>query len=158
VSGLAAGQQVTLNNNGADPTTVTADGAFTFSTSVAYNGSYAVTVGTQPTGQTCSVSNGSGSGVTANVTNITVTCSTLTYTIGGTVTGLGGGQQVTLRNGAEFLTRRSNGAFTFVTRVAYNGSYAVTIATQPTKRTCTVANGSGSGVTANVTNITVTCL
>jgi hypothetical protein len=157
VSGLAAGQQVTLRN-GAEFLTRNADGAFTFATPVAYNGSYAVTVSTQPTGQTCTVSNGSGSGVTANVTNITVTCSTLTYTIGGTVTGLGGGQQVTLRNGAEFLTRRSNGAFTFVTRVAYNGSYAVTIATQPTKRTCTVANGSGSGVTANVTNITVTCL
>ena len=157
VSGLAAGQQVTLNNNGANPTNVTANGAFTFSTPVAFGGSYAVTVGTQPTGKTCTVANGSGSGVTANVTNVTVTCSTLTYTIGGTVSGLANLQQVTLKNGTEFLTRNANGAFTFTTPVAFNGSYAVSVSTQPTGKTCTVANGSGSGVTANITNVTVTC-
>ena len=158
VTGLTAGQQVTLNNNGANPTTVTANGAFTFSTPVAYGGSYAVTVGTQPTGKTCTVANGSGSGVTANVTNVAVTCSTNTYTIGGTVSGLAAGQQVTLNNnGANPTTVTANGAFTFSAPVAYNGSYAVTVGTQPTGQTCTVANGSGSGVTANVTNVAVTC-
>ena len=158
VSGLTAGQQVTLNNNGANPTTVTANGVFNFSTPVAYNGSYAVTVGTQPTGQTCTVSNGSGAGVTANVTNVAVTCSTLTYTIGGTVSGLAAGQQVTLNNnGADPTTVAANGAFTFTTPVAFGGSYAVTVGTQPTGKTCTVSNGSGAGVTANVTNVAVTC-
>ena len=158
VSGLAAGQQVTLYNNGADPTNVTADGAFTFSTPVTYNGAYAVTVGTQPIGQTCTVSNGSGSGVTANVTNVTVTCSTLTFTVGGTVSGLAAGQQVTLiNNGADPTNVTANGAFTFSTPVTYNGTYAVTVGTQPIGQTCTVSNGSGAGVTANVTNLTVTC-
>ena len=158
VSGLAAGQQVTLFNNGANPTTVTADGAFTFSTPVTYNSAFAVTVGTQPTGQTCTVSNGSGAGVTANVTNVTVTCSALTYTIGGTVSGLAAGQQVTLRNnGANAMNVTANGAFTFSTPVTYNGAYAVTVSTQPTGQTCTVSNGSGAGITANVTNVTVTC-
>ncbi|WP_081858080.1 beta-propeller fold lactonase family protein [Thiomonas sp. FB-Cd] len=158
VSGLASGTQVTLDNNGADPTTVTANGGFTFSTPVAYNGSYAVTVGTQPTGQTCTVSNGSGSGVTANVSNVSVTCSTNTYTIGGTVSGLASGTQVTLdNNGADPTTVTANGGFTFSTPVAYNGSYAVTVGTQPTGQTCTVSNGSGSGVTANVSNVSVTC-
>ncbi len=158
VSGLATGRQVTLYNNGANPTNVTANGAFTFSTRVTYNGSYAVTVGTQPIGQTCTVSNGSGSGVTANVTDVTVTCSALTYTVGGTVSGLATGRQVTLRNnGANPTNVTADGAFTFSTRVTYNGSYAVTVGTQPIGQTCTVSNGSGSGVTANVTNVTVTC-
>jgi hypothetical protein len=72
--GLGGRQQVTLYNNGADPTNVTANGLFTFSTPVVYGGTYAVTVGTQPAGRTCTVGNGSGSGVTANVTNVTVLC------------------------------------------------------------------------------------
>ncbi len=158
VSGLASGQQVTLNNNGADPTTVTANGSFTFATPVAYNGSYAVTVGTQPTGQTCTVSHGSGAGVIANVSNVSITCSTNTYTIVGTVSGLASGQQVTLNNnGADPTTVTANGSFTFATPVAYNGSYAVTVGTQPTGQTCTVSHGSGAGVTASVSNVAVTC-
>ena len=158
VSGLATGQQVTLNNNGADPKTVTADGAFMFTTPVTYNGSYSVAVGTQPTGQTCTVSNSTGSGVVANVSNVTVTCSSNTYTIGATVSGLATGQQVTLRNnGADPKTVTANGAFTFTTPVTSNGSYAVTVGTQPTGQTCTVASGSGSGVVANITSVVVNC-
>jgi len=104
------------------------------------------------------VANGSGSGVAANVTNVAVTCSTNTYTIGGTVSGLAAGQQVTLNNNAANPTTvAANGAFTFSTPVTFNGVYAVTVGTQPANETCTVTNGSGSGVAANVTNVTVTC-
>jgi 6-phosphogluconolactonase (cycloisomerase 2 family) len=158
VTGLAAGSQVTLNDNGADPATVTASGAFTFATPVAYNSGYAVTVGTQPTGQTCTVSGGSGSGVTANVSTVSVTCSTNTYTIGGSVTGLASGTQVTLRNnGADPAVVTANTTFTFATPVAYNGSYAVTVGTQPNGESCTVSNGSGSGVAANISSVSVAC-
>jgi YVTN family beta-propeller protein len=158
VTGLAAGQQVTLNNNGTDPVAVSADGAFTFAVPVPFNGSYAVTVGTQPTGQTCTVSNGSGSGVVADVSNVAVTCSTDTFTIAGTVTGLTAGQQVTLNNNAGDPTIvAADGSFTFATPVSFNGSYAVTVGTQPTGQTCTVSNGSGAGVVANISNVTVAC-
>ena len=158
VAGLTAGHQVTLNNNSANPTTVAANGAFTFSTPVTSNGTYAVTVGTQPTGQTCTVANGTGAGVTANVANVTVTCSTNTYTIGGTVAGLTAGKQVTLNNNsANPTTVGANGMFTFSTPVTFNGAYAVTVGTQPAGQTCTIANGTGAGVTANVANVTVTC-
>ena len=158
VAGLTAGHQVTLNNNSANPTIVAANGAFTFSTPVTSNGTYAVTVGTQPIGQTCTVANGTGAGVTANVANVTVTCSTNTYTISGTVAGLGAGKQVTLNNNSANPTTVSvNGAFTFSTPVTFNGTYAVTVGTQPAGQTCTVANGTGAGVTASVANVTVTC-
>ena len=130
VSGLTAGQQVTLLNNAGNATTVTSNGSFAFSTPVTYNGSYAVTVGTQPTGQTCTVSNGSGSGVVARISNVSVTCSTNTYTISGAVSGLTAGQQVTLMNNAgNATTLTSNGSFAFSTPVTHNGSYAVTVVT-----------------------------
>jgi len=157
-AGLANGVQVTLSNNGADATTVTANGAFTFATPVAYNSSYSVTVGTQPTGQTCTVSGGSGAGVTGSISGVTVTCSTLTFLIGGAVSGLMSGGQVTLlNNGADTITRMANGAFTFATPVAYNGSYSVTVGTQPIGETCSVTGGSGAGVTAAIASVTVTC-
>jgi 6-phosphogluconolactonase (cycloisomerase 2 family) len=158
VAGLASGQQVTLNDNASDPLTVNADGTFTFPTAVSFNGSYAVTVGTQPNGQTCTVSGGSGSGVVANITTVAVTCSTNTYAVGGTITGLIAGQQVTLNNNAsDPLSINANGTFTFPTPVTFNGSYAITVGTQPTNQTCTVTNGSGSGVVAAISNVTVTC-
>jgi large repetitive protein len=158
VAGLASGVQVTLDNNAADPLVLSDNGAFTFATPVAETGAYNVTVGSQPTGQSCSVINGQGSQVSADVTNITVSCSTDTFTIGGSVTGLAAGQQVTLEDkGGDSLTVTANGAFSFTTPVMLNGTYTVTVATQPQDATCTVQQGTGSGVTANVTNIALQC-
>ena len=116
VSGLANGTSVTLLNNGSDARTVTANGAFTFATPVAYGSSYAVTIGTQPTGQICTASNGSGTGVTASVSNVSIVCSTTTFSVGGTVSGLANGTSVTLlNNGGDALTVTADGAFTFAT-------------------------------------------
>ena len=158
VSGLAGGAQVTLSNNGSDPTNVSSNGSFSFSTPVAYNGSYSVTVSTQPTGQICTASNGSGAGVTADVSTVSIVCSTATFSVGGTVSGLANGSVVTLRNnGGDPLMVSANGAFTFVTPVAYGSSYAVTIGTQPTGQVCTASNGSGIGVTVNVSNVSIVC-
>ncbi len=156
---LASGMQVTLENNAADPLTLSADGTFTFSTPVADSGAYNVTVGTQPAGQTCSVTNGQATHVTANVANITVTCSTNTYTVGGSVSGLSAGQQVTLEdNGGNALTVTANGSFTFTTPVAYGGAYTVTVGTQPMGLACLVSNGAGSPVIAEVTNVGIDCV
>ncbi len=74
VSGLGVGTSVVLRDNGSDSTTVSADGSFTFATAVAAGGSFAVTVGTQTLGQTCTVSNGAGSNVSANVSSVVVSC------------------------------------------------------------------------------------
>ena len=75
LSGLE-GAGLVLKDNGGDALTFTANGAFTFSTSVAKGDPYAVTVATQPSNpaQTCTVHNGSGSIVNVNVTNVVVTC------------------------------------------------------------------------------------
>lgn len=157
VSGLAPGAQVTLLNNGADATVVQTNGSFTFNTQVAYGGSYAVTVGTQPQGQTCTVTGGTGARVTATVSNVQVQCSSLTFSIGGTLSGLDPGRQVTLNNSGDSLALTSNGPFVFPTRAAYGGGYFVVVGTQPAGQICTVSRGAGAPVLADVTNIAVTC-
>lgn len=82
-----------------------------------------------------------------------------TYTIGGTVSGLASGSQVTLAyNGENALTLTGNGSFTLATSIANAGSYSITVATQPANgQVCSISNGSGTDVTANVTNILVSC-
>ncbi|MGB7283125.1 MAG: kelch repeat-containing protein [Candidatus Acidiferrum sp.] len=164
VSGLT-GTGLVLQDNGADNLSVTAPGgSFMFPTSIANNGSYLVTVLTQPTNptQTCTVSAGNGT-ATANVTAVAVTCTTVsvTATIGGTVSGLVANSSVVLQdNGGDSLTITANGAFTFKTPVTGpTDAYAVTVLTQPVNpnQICTVANGSGTA-SANVTNVAVTCV
>jgi 6-phosphogluconolactonase (cycloisomerase 2 family) len=59
--------------NGGDPTTVSANTTFTFATVLEPFASYAVTVGIQPAGQTCTVANGSGAS-DGNISNVSVTC------------------------------------------------------------------------------------
>ncbi len=157
VSGLASGAQLVLNDNGGDATTVSGNGNVTFAGQIAYNGSYDVSVATQPTGQTCTVSNGSANNVVADVTGVSVVCATDTYTISATVSGLSG-TLVLQNNGANSTTIVSNGSFTFSTPVAYGGSYNVTVGTQPTNQTCTVTNGSATGITGNVSNVSVQCV
>jgi 6-phosphogluconolactonase (cycloisomerase 2 family) len=157
-AGLAPGTRLTLLNNGADALTVSAAGPFTFASRVPANGSYSVTVADQPEGQTCSVANHSGAGVTANVSSVRVVCSAVTHTIGGTVSGLAPNSRLVLNNnGSEALEVAANGVFTFATPVPENGSYAVTIGTQPAGQTCSVAGYTGTGVTANVASVQVTC-
>ena len=116
-----------------------------------------MTVKTNPAGQTCTVSNGSGTMGSANVTNVAVSCSANpTFTVGGTVSGLSG-TVVLQDNGADNLTVTANGPFTFATALAPGAAYAVTVKTNPAGQTCTVSNDSGTMGSANVTNVAVSC-
>jgi hypothetical protein len=72
ISGLTG--TVVLQNNGSDSLTVNANGSFTFATGLADGSDYLVTVSAPPAGQACNVSNGSGTIIAANISNITVTC------------------------------------------------------------------------------------
>jgi uncharacterized repeat protein (TIGR03803 family) len=135
-----------------------ANGSFSFGTPIFHNTGFAVTVLTQPIGQTCIATGGSGTVGEANVTSVQVTCAINTYTISGTVSGLNAGAQVTVRNNSsDPTTVKINGSFSFTTPVLYNGSYAVTVAIHPPAQTCTVTAGAGSGVTSNVSGVSVAC-
>ena len=72
VSGLSG--TVVLKDNGGDTLSVSSNGSFTFGTQLAQGASYNVTVASYPTGQTCSVTNGSGTMGTAGVSNVAVSC------------------------------------------------------------------------------------
>ncbi len=74
LSGLASGESVGLQLNGGDPRTISANGTFTLSSSIAINGSYSVTVAAAPAGQTCTVAGGEGMVTSVTVDNIVVTC------------------------------------------------------------------------------------
>ena len=74
LSGLAPTTTVTLVDNATDQITLSANGPFTFPTPLATGATYAVTVLSQPTSGTCTVSNGTGMVSTSNVTNIAVNC------------------------------------------------------------------------------------
>lgn len=78
LTGLATGQTVTLLDNGGNPITLSADGTFTFPGALNDGSAYAVTVGTQPNGQVCTVTRSSGAIASANVTNVLVSCTTTT--------------------------------------------------------------------------------
>jgi len=75
LSGLGIGLTVVLKNNGSDLLSLSSNGAFKFNTQVAANGNYAVTIDTQPNGQTCSISNGTGK-VSSTIGTIAVSCTT----------------------------------------------------------------------------------
>jgi sugar lactone lactonase YvrE len=66
---------VALQNNGGNDLTLSANSAFIFPTTAPTGSNYSVTVFTQPASQTCAVANGAGTVSGANVTNVTVTCS-----------------------------------------------------------------------------------
>ena len=159
VSNLA-GTGLVLQDNGGDDLPVAADGAFTFATALADKAAYAVTVKTEPTGpaQTCAVTGGSGNVAGANVTSVAVACTTASYSVGGTVSGLLTGQTLVLQdNGGDNLTLTDSGPFTFATKVTSGQPYDVTVLTQPSGGTCTVQNASGTMGAADVSNVSVTC-
>ncbi|RFO95077.1 hypothetical protein DIC66_20180 [Rhodoferax lacus] len=164
IAGLTGGT-LTLINNG-DPASalaVTSNGGFTLGVPVALGGSYNVSVAAQPTGQTCTVSNGTLAYMATNVTNVSVVCATTasgSFSIGGTVTGLLSGKSLTVVNNgdtANSITLSANGSFSMPVPVATGSGYNITVATQPLAQVCGV-NGTGSNVTTNITSVAITCL
>ncbi|MEI8328052.1 MAG: 6-bladed beta-propeller [Candidatus Taylorbacteria bacterium] len=73
ISGLSG--TVILQNNSGDNLSVIANGSFTFASGLHNGDAYNVTVLTQPYGQTCTVSSGSGTVSAGDVMGVSVTCS-----------------------------------------------------------------------------------
>ena len=158
VDGLT-GTGLVLQNNGGNDLSINADGAFTFTTKLANAATYNVTVATQPSGQTCSVINGSGTISSANVTSVFVNCIPLgTFSVGGNVSGLTGAGLVLQNNGGDNLSISTNTAFVFATPLADSANYNVTVLTQPAGQACSVTYGSGTIASANITNVVVSCV
>ncbi|MGH8239719.1 MAG: hypothetical protein ACREXP_22285, partial [Steroidobacteraceae bacterium] len=108
--------------------------------------------------QSCTIASAAGT-ATTNVTGVTVTCSTGSFSVGGTVAGLEGSGLVLRNNGVDDLPIASNGSFTFATELASGSAFAVTVATPPTRpsQTCTIADASGTIGGGDVRTVKVTC-
>lgn len=158
LSGLASGRTVTLLNNGADALTLDRNGPFTFDNALGAGDAYAVTVQTQPAGQSCTVERGSGT-IDADgnsVDDVRVSCA-FTASLRGTVSGLSAGMALTLVNGSSRLVVTANGAFAFAGTLADGTAYDVRIDTQPFGATCRVTDGAGIFVAATFSDVKVGC-
>jgi hypothetical protein len=168
VSGLA-GSGLVLQDNGGDNLAIAQNGAATFATALASGTAYNVTVLTQPSAptQNCVVTNGTGTAVAGQATPVKVACTTIGYSVGGTISNLSGAGLVLQDNGGDNLSVAGTGAsvpFVFNTPIPSGGQYNVTVLTQPGSagspyQTCTVNNPTGSGVvqSSNVTSVQITC-
>jgi YVTN family beta-propeller protein len=153
VSGLSG--TLVLQNNATDDLTITEDGEFTFSTEIQANAAYEVTVLTQPDGQTCSVAQGIGN-ATADVTDVEVTCSAITYTVtpsGSNVTIDPSSAQTIAENGSASFEVTADAGYTRVDTVGGTcpaGSWASDVyTTGAITADCTVT------FSANLTTYTV---
>jgi ELWxxDGT repeat protein len=73
-----------LQNNGGDDKTITADGSYSFATTLANDAGYAVTILSSPGVESCSVTGGTGTISDENATGITVNCYTQLFFAGRT--------------------------------------------------------------------------
>src|SRR5262249_40403777 len=131
-------------------------------TPVASGAPYAVAVQAHPTNpwQTCAVANASGTVGAANVVNVAVSCTTNTYAVGGTITGLVGSGLTLTNNGGHAITIAPGAtAFTFRTRVPSGQPYFVRVSAPPSAptQTCTVTGSSGTVGGTNVNTVVVNC-
>jgi hypothetical protein len=144
---------------------------YAFPNTIDYGTEYTVSVVQSPAKQTCSVvafgtdlANRDSAGHTAKI-NVSITCATNSYALGGAISGLTGTGLV-LTNGSDPVTLSPVAAatsFTFTNPVLVDVAYGVSVLTQPAGQTCRVTNGTGimpnNALTATTANpITVTCV
>jgi hypothetical protein len=147
IMGLAPGDSVEVELNGADGTFLGSNGAFVFSMPLPSGAMYAVTVKSNPatpTAQNCTVGSGTGTVGSTPVNSVAITCVTAKFTISGNVTLVGtGSDSITLRdNGMDDVIipsgTQSPARFTFPTPILSGSTYTVTaFATGGTAVTCT---------------------
>ncbi len=155
VTGLS-GVLIIQNNSGDDTVveqTGSEDVSFTFKTSISSGSAYSVSVKLQPNSQNCTVSDASGT-TSQNISNITIACTSSSYNVSGTVSGLTG-SVVLQNNGADDLTV-SNGSFSFTNKINKGSAYNVTVKTQPSPFTCSAASNRGLA-SDNMSSVSIVC-
>ena len=80
------------------------------------------------------------------------------YRVGGLISGLTGGGEVYLRNGAEDLLQvTANGEFYFEGVLNTGDTYSVSIVSVPSTQSCSLQNSSGSIGKNDIENVRVEC-
>lgn len=159
ITGLDGITGLVLTNSfdGATLNVAVASGTFAFTQTYLDGTSYNVSVTTQPNHpvQNCVTTNGVGVIASANVTNITITCTSVAFPINVNVVGLSSGTLAIRNNNAELLTISTNGPHIFPTDVVTNNSYNLQVVSNPTNHQCTLSSSTGV-VTGSIT-VTANC-
>ena len=88
----------------------------------------------------------------------TDTCVTCTAEVGGTISGLGPNESLTLlNNGGDALSISDDGAFTFSVSQVAGSTYDVTVRSHTPGIACAVSNGSGTIGLSNPASVAVSC-
>ncbi|MCG8609703.1 MAG: DUF4214 domain-containing protein [Pseudomonadales bacterium] len=139
---------------------VFSNGSFVFSSELTNGASYTVTLISSPTGQTCTVNNGTGTISNTDVTDLAITCedtASLEFSVGGSVSGLNGSLQLSL-NGQSTLTLTGNQSFQFPDSLPAGSAYSVQIVSSPSTQECSLSGGSGSISNSDISSVSVTCI
>ncbi|HMN44939.1 MAG TPA: hypothetical protein PKE27_10215 [Povalibacter sp.] len=164
ITGLGNATGLVLGS-GSQQLSIAANAAtFTFAQGVTFGSPWSVSVDTQPAGRTCAVSNGSGTVPAHDIANVAVTCSVNTYTVGGSISGMGSATGLQIADNGQVVLSVPAGASSFELPDAlpYGTAYALSVATQPTGLpagyTCAFS-GSASGTVGatNVTHLQLVC-
>ena len=162
ISGLS-GKGLTLAIEGHGTLAVERDGRFAFPTSLTRDDAYTLSVAQQPTlpSQTCVVTSGAkGTVSSARPSSVRIECTTNTYRVSGTVSGLAGAGRLSLTNrGGDPIEIAENGRFDFPVKLASGTSFDVTVASQPSgpSQTCRVSGGSGVVGAGDVSSVAIEC-
>lgn len=169
ITGLAgSGLRLQLNNEpplNVEPPPNAPAGAvtFTFPTLLPSGSSYVVGVDRNPSNpaQDCSVTKATERGIVPgqNVTNVAVTCTTKSFRIGGSVSGLRGAGLILSANDGETLAIASSGKYFFSNPHLSGSQYQVTVQTPPSdpSQVCTIARDHGTVGNGDLGNVDVTC-
>ncbi|WP_213956526.1 beta-propeller fold lactonase family protein [Variovorax sp. dw_954] len=158
VTGLA-GSGLVLQN-GSDELAVSENGSITVALALPEGLSYNVTVKSQPANpaQLCTVNGGSGTVGKDDVVDVAVVCSTSSFNVSGSVTGLEGSGLVLQNNAGDNIPVAASGLVDFG-EIASGANYAVTVKTQPSNplQTCSVNNGTGTVSDVAISDVAVIC-
>lgn len=158
VTGLKGDSGATLQLNGGQDQTVQPAQTDVFWTNVPKKSAYTITVKRQPTlpWQTCVIGNGSGT-ANADVENITMTCTTNSYAVGGAVSGqVADGLVLQFNQGNAKPIALGTTAFSWP-GIPSMTDWTVSVSTHPAGQTCIIGNGSGRVEGSDNTRVIVTC-
>lgn len=168
VTGLLKSGLVIQNKGGPELTIPTGATSFIFPELIGSDDEFEVTIKTLPASTKCDVLNGKGRAGAYSVYSVEIRCTTTSYDLGGTISGLdapglvliNGSQRQEIPAGATSftMTKFKDDNVTYDSgRVPDGQPYGITILQQPAGRTCSVANGTGTMGSTAVTNVAVTC-
>lgn len=160
VSGVnSTGKSVNINVNAFSAVNFAADATGVSLASLADGTYYTITVAPDA-GLNCSSNINSGTISGVGVT-ITVTCATQTWTVAGTITGYSGSTnlELQLNGGNYYIVPGSATSFIIPTSLTNGSNWVVQVRKHPTgPKLCTVTNGSGTNISANVTTVAINCV